>query len=759
MEQFDLSHRQASIALLHSLESDKVGTFGAKTAGLVSAISSGATVLPGLALSVKLASEIAAAQNSKAYHRFIEGWLLELARAHPASNYIVRSSSIFENDQRSDFSGVFETYAGVKSAEEIALAIKKIVNGARSSKLAPYFEECGVSIECDHMAILIQPEASPEYGGVIELKDNRATIEYTSRSISAAIFGDLQYSSVSMQSGTIDGAHIQDWDRSIEIDELNRINFLEDEFWQNASRDRAIVEFFVENSAFYVAQVKDGYADILSGLDGANEVSSYRAPASAGKFAAMSFFSENNLFDKPLFTLERGWTVEAALACTKRLFNKCDQITLRVAQGVEIGLPRVFCSNVEEAHSFLREHNQSSYDLIMHGYIDVERSLEILVDHDGFVVEHIPGMWESPNAHQPDVLMARDGVITQYRINGMRVPVIEGKAPSNSDLSKPLATTDFECLVNFASKVWASFDANYRSDFPLNIHAVCDNGFDEFQCLNIRPGFKHEEYLLPVDNVRVVKGLADLEGWAPDQIVRLSLSLSRGDEGSLIPLGQKLLKAKHPVIIDFGILSHPAMILRRIGCKLVPSYKVAGCFSPTSYTFERRTLDVGLEPVDRIFSEMPVMPSSNYHVVPDREQITDTHWIGVSRLQSVSSVDSGNIDEVLRIFDAFSEGEEAFFFEKGGSDFCTSIFTTPREHFHLLKGRNFAPSIDQLVRRTEGRCYPSLKLAYQAVPLTGPYVIFGTQKQGFWLAYGRNNYEKGLLRTAFSAAERHSGRS
>jgi hypothetical protein len=253
----------------------------------------------------------------------------------------------------------------------------------------------------------------------------------------------------------------------------------------------------------------------------------------------------------------------------------------------------------------------------------------------------------------------------------------------------------------------------------------------------------------------VVKGLADLEGWEPEQTVRLSLSLSRGEEGSLMPLGRALLKAKRPVIIDFGILSHPAMILRRIGCKLVPSYKVAGCLSADSYTSERRSVDVGLEPVERILSEAPKMESAQYHVVSDRDPISEVHWIGVSRSDTLGKSGAENPSEIARILQFFSQGRETFFFEKGRSEFCTSIFTTPREHFHLIKGDKFDRHVSTLVQRIGGFKFSELEAAYHAVPEDGPYVIFGTKGLGFWLATGRNSYEKGLLRTVFSLVEGH----
>jgi hypothetical protein len=739
----------ASIAFLHDLGPDQVGEFGAKTSGLAGAIVAGATVLPGIAISVGLAKQISEIDCSEGRSNLIAQWIEGLKDAHPARTYIVRSSSTFEDDHGCDFSGVFGTYQGGNSIEDIVLAIGKIVKGARAPELAPYYEENGVSIECDHMAILIQPEATPEYGGVIELKNNGASIEFTGRSISAAIAGEAPYSSLGIQNGQVEMVCLQEWDKDLTISELVDSKFLDDQFWKVASRERTIVEFFVESSILYIAQVKSGSADILSMSANAEDVVPFNAPRCAGKFAAMRFFAENNLFDKPLSTLESGWTVEGAVRIAERMFSDCSSLTIRLAKGVEIGLPRAFCSDVDEVRCFVEQHCDDSYDLIIHGYIDVERSLEILVDHDGFVVEHIPGMWESPNAHQPDVLILRNGVETQYRYNDVREPVIEGKTLSNSDLSQPLTSSDFERLSSFASRVWASFDANHRADFPLNVHVVCDSRFDKFQCLNIRPGFEQDENLLPAEDARIVKSVADLEGWNSNEIVRLSLSLSRGEEGSLIPLGRKLLDSKYPVIIDFGMLSHPAMILRRLGCRLVPSYKVAGCFSPTSYSVRRESIDIGLEPVERILREKVEMLSGLYHVVSDREPISEKHWIGVSKATSVSCADAGNIGEVTRILEQFSGGQETLFFEKGRSAFCTSIFTTPREHFHLIQGTDFNGQLDQLIQRTGGSPYASLELAYQAVPSLGAYAVFGTPRRGFWVASGRNDYEKGLLRTVF----------
>jgi hypothetical protein len=371
-------------------------------------------------------------------------------------------------------------------------------------------------------------------------------------------------------------------------------------------------------------------------------------------------------------------------------------------------------NTVEQGLRFVRKFGRKSFDVVIHEYMDVARSFEILVSDQGILVEHVPGMWESPNKCQPDVIIANAGTTTFYRYVGSRRVVLDAKTHQSSEmLEKPISKEMASEYLHHCKRLQDILlgDSVLKARLPLNVHAVWDAVSDSFQFINIRPGFALRDSLTDLVDLFPVESPDDIEHWNGVDPVRLTFGLNRGTEQKLIDLAGKLASKNAIVAIDFGLLSHPAMVLREYGCKLIPTYLVPSCFSKNEYEISEMQMDIDKEPIARILNEAPLIENVTYHVVKDRDPITSEHFLCVAKHYSASTADTAKVEDVIALFEQINEQTPILFYERGRATFCTSEFTTAYDHFHLIRGLDVSEAVRKLNSLIDGQRYESLKEA------------------------------------------------
>ncbi len=113
------------------------------------------------------------------------------------------------------------------------------------------------------------------------------------------------------------------------------------------------------------------------------------------------------LFHPPLLCFEPRTPLYDIKDKLEQLPTLKDGLTIRYSQGDKIGLPRVFVESQEEAYIKIAnayDDNKECF-IIVHGYLKVARSYELIIDKDYIVLEHIPGLWETNNTLEPDVMI------------------------------------------------------------------------------------------------------------------------------------------------------------------------------------------------------------------------------------------------------------------------------------------------------------------------------------------------------------------
>jgi diadenosine tetraphosphate (Ap4A) HIT family hydrolase len=215
-----------------------------------------------------------------------------------------------------------------------------------------------------------------------------------------------------------------------------------------------------------------------------------------------------------------------------------------------------------------------------------------------------------------------------------------------------------------------------------------------------------------------------------------------------------------PIYADFGLLSHPSLVLQAYGVRLLPGYLAVATQVPSFYEnveldVDHGDVDHGSDPINRIAAESAVFENELLRVVSDREPIVDGHLLVVARASAQGFADAPkvcdsllsalNTDDVIRRH----TGGEWFFYERGRARFCTSGFTGIHAHGHILPLKSLKPlTVEEMVIETDATKCASLTDAWaQARISEGEYLVFGTSAgDAFVVHRGHRSADKRFLR-------------
>ena len=155
-------------------------------------------------------------------------------------------------------------------------------------------------------------------------------------------------------------------------------------------------------------------------------VSEYLAGMLPSKSEAMRWYYEVGLFKGKKLKIYSSPTKEVLYDNILIDFGVEKPITIRCSYKNQVNLRRYFPKtkdelqqSLEDLYSEIRTVSEE-WDVIVYEYLNVRRSFELLLNKKGFLLEHVPGMWESENILNPDVLYLDDGVAKTWIWNEER---------------------------------------------------------------------------------------------------------------------------------------------------------------------------------------------------------------------------------------------------------------------------------------------------------------------------------------------------
>ncbi len=426
--------------------------WGNKAAYLSDARQNGIPVPDGFCVLVK---EKKIDRGDTSFSKDLEDWFHSLKKRTGALKYIARSSSPQEDRSNHIFPGIYKSKKDIRYYKELMDNIVLCYESFSSDIADMYLKEINVrTLEPEAFCIMIQEQVDPDYSGVAF---TRVPIPGYYESDSCFVEMVKDHCQDMLQGKMESNAYIVDrmrrgsWIRRLHCPSAIAEVLEEDIFGKLVSVINKIsklygrafnIEWGYVNKEIVIYQIRPlSFRHI--------KIAKKRlGQSSLGlKANAMKKFRELGLFEKELLIIDPGKSVAEIEAILQTADFLSGAITIRYSYQKELGLPRYFANNKQEAFRFICDTYQSLWTIILHESISVRDSYELYLDKQRTVLEHVPGMWESDNKSAVDTWVYENGFVKAFAVNCLRRARYENASSNETRLIEPYTETEIRQIA------------------------------------------------------------------------------------------------------------------------------------------------------------------------------------------------------------------------------------------------------------------------------------------------------------------------
>jgi len=516
---------------------------------------------------------------------------------------IVRSSASVEDSPTALFPGRFASRRDVKTFTDLIVGINACVDSPTSLAVKEYQQMLGLRPESIHMSVIVQWQVPAVLAGVaftappppyntcdllVEMAEGEANALLTG-DVTGSLYSftrhDDQESYHHLAGPHIDTSQITSLVSSLSTACERIVRMLgeaQDIEWVWDGHDLYIVQARPIRAAAVGAGVGVGKAAPRErqGLPSLPMADSWGLKAAAAQYFGRSGWGASNAVVVPP-RADRS-EVEGILASRK---NGPKGTVIRFSYEAHVGVAKRFIppgGNVLEA--FFETRANESWVGIVSDYVVVDSSFEAYVSDKTLLVEHVPGNWEPNNLLPPDVFLWTESKFEFLKVPFHREAAVEiPSVRSNPGVFRlnigPLANEKAEHWAIRMVEYFSMIRSDLAPDLPVNVHFVIDK--DDWYFLNIRPtthldversqrvageDFKMNRYFLVVNP-------EDVNDWDHQSRILVNCAADRGGVARIASVAASLQEAGlEEVFCTFGVLSHPAILLREFGLVVSPLY-------------------------------------------------------------------------------------------------------------------------------------------------------------------------------------------
>jgi hypothetical protein len=571
---------------LNSVDAQNSDLVGGKAATLARLMSKGFPIPPGFCVSTAAFEKFSHLATARDFILELEHHALKLFTSDSVQELIVRSSANIEDSPQHLFPGLFSSFHDVSHVQDVMPAVCSCFAAVSSPEVHNYCRLKSISHKMLKMAALVQVQLSARYSGVVfsspvpneDRKVGGTYVELVqgpSRNFLAGSEEPNAYLIDKQNVTRVSGASESIADVHAEV--CRKVAQL----FVDVSRELGeahLLEWLSNDSGVYILQARP-----LPGLrtprtcgarnyaasDTSPTVAIPKAEQLGLKAAAMAFYAELGWFTKPLVIIpphvseqDRNHTIMA---------NDLGggPLTIRFSHRHDVGLPRLFVANTDEAMGRISQVANPEWTVIIHPYLDIRHSFEIQIEHHRTVLEQVPGLWESDAQVAPDVVLEEGESCVAFRVTDRRKIRLVGPNVSHEAEVAPLPATVFPLWAEKLRHVATTIRSKLATQLPLNLHCVSED-YVTWQFLNLRRGRAVSSPVTGIQRFLVVTTPVDMQAWDGVSPILLRVTTHRGGENEILRLIPQLPGDPNMVYVEFGALSHPAILLREFGIDPIP---------------------------------------------------------------------------------------------------------------------------------------------------------------------------------------------
>ena len=520
---------------------------------------------------------------------------------------IVRSSATCEDSDSALFAGRFESILDNYDVESVIHATVQVHNSLQSARARDYAQCLGISLDDVAMSVIIQRQIQPEYSGAFASQSphnpDLALLEMVPGHCAGALKGESQPISIELETladriitTRVDSAIREDSSiaaviQSVRMAGQRLIELLRD----GSDAADAPIEFewgYAVGTCWLFQMRRTGH--VVENLKHSEPADIPQpsiehpwpdltdiAPYGLKAWSA-DYFRRMNMGPKSLVTIHPRSDADTVRTAIARHVPSVLGSAIRFSNASnDKGLPRAFVpSGVDIVPIFLDKWKDHETFGLVHEYVPVDHSFEAYFDETNLIVEHVPGLWESGTRLPPDVFVFEKGeppVI--YRYQRHRMANLERPRMTNLREVPPLSDVQVQEWSDRFIRLFRRIRTDLRPKLamPLNVHFIGTE--EDWHFLNIRPTPPVATIFVKPTQIHVINRVEDLLHWDRRGSLLLQISADRGSETATI--GSLALEIRRRwadprisprVYVPFGLLSHPALVLREFGVTVFPFF-------------------------------------------------------------------------------------------------------------------------------------------------------------------------------------------
>lgn len=285
------------------------------------------------------------------------------------------------------------------------------------------------------------------------------------------------------------------------------------------------------------------------------------------KAKSLQELKKENLFPKRLIILPELPMKEEFLAIiAKEGFKEGEDMAVRFSSSSKTkNLPRsIVIKNIEEIYEFIKNNINEELTAIIQDFVFPEFSGSLLRKGEEIHMNLINGAWESGSSENCDhIKISKDKAEIKYNPEEKECLFVDGKELSRRNIKNE--KKDIERVIKelFEKIKDLKFEEEILYEFILTPNK-------DFVVMEFKKGINFEETTKKLGDIFEVKKVEDIKRWDRKKDLLLSITIDRENDIELIKLIEEIKPHKKEVFITYGLLSHPAIVLREFGIKTIP---------------------------------------------------------------------------------------------------------------------------------------------------------------------------------------------
>lgn len=292
------------------------------------------------------------------------------------------------------------------------------------------------------------------------------------------------------------------------------------------------------------------------------------------KAYSLNLLKEHGLFDGNLFISRSLENKEKFIKDLKKAgFGLGERMVVRFSHPNELlKLPRGIFSNVDELYEFLNENHRKDLTFIIYDFTEGKFGGTVSLVDGELIMEFIEGDWNADYVMNMDTVVFKDGKSKWYLYKEKRkVPYVENEVVKLREVN-PL--TDLEVMELFKKikpKISNIFNLleRHKNDFnSVEFIISTDLKFKGIELHKIEVTGKDFDKKEVLDEYFELKTPHDLRRWDRKTKLLISIPASIDRADALLGIIHEIKKYTNSASISYGVLSHPAILLREAGINI-----------------------------------------------------------------------------------------------------------------------------------------------------------------------------------------------